>query len=193
MQTAIIVNTAGPVVLKAYDQWTWDNPGDNDKPLYFWSKLESLCIPRKNEVIESSRFWNAEQSVPFDSWLTELRTKMAGCNIQEPDRMMRDKIVFTVKGKFLELLIHVREDDLDLKKTIKICRAFEQSNQHVQELRLQDNSAQKVVQKFNSKGAKPKATQAKNTTPAPQQGSNRNSLDKICKFCGNKHEWIKEV
>ena len=75
VQTAIIVNTTGPAVLKAYGQWKWDNPGDKDKQSHFWSKLESHCFPRKNEVIESSRFWNAEQAVPFDSWLTELRTK----------------------------------------------------------------------------------------------------------------------
>jgi hypothetical protein len=37
------------------------------------------------------------------------------------DRMIRDKIVFTVQGKLQELLL--REDKLSLDKAIQICRA----------------------------------------------------------------------
>ena len=47
--------------------------------------------------------------------------------------MLRDKIVLTVTGKLQELLL--REDGLTLEKALKICRAFDQSNKHVKELR----------------------------------------------------------
>ena len=47
--------------------------------------------------------------------------------------MLQDKIVFTVTGKLQELLL--KEDGLALEKALKICRAFEQSNKHVKELR----------------------------------------------------------
>ena len=50
--------------------------------------------------------------------------------------MMRDKIVFTVTGKLQELLLRV--DGLTLEKAVKVCRAYEQSNKQVKELR--DNS-----------------------------------------------------
>ena len=96
-----------------------------------FEKLEAYCIPRKNE--ESHRFWNVPYREPFDNFLTELRTRAASCNFKEKDRMLRDKIIFTAKGKLQELLL--REDKIDLEKAIKICRAYEQSNKHVKELR----------------------------------------------------------
>ena len=57
--------------------------------------------------------------------------------------MMRDKTVFSVTGKLQELLL--QEDKLDLQKCIKICRAFEQSNKHVQEIRdAHENTVHKI-------------------------------------------------
>jgi hypothetical protein len=41
---------------------------------------------------------------PFDNFLTELRTRASSCNFDNKDRMIRDKIVFTVQGKLQELL-----------------------------------------------------------------------------------------
>ena len=61
--------------------------------------------------------------------------------------MIRDKIVFTVTGKLQELLMC--EDDLDLKKTIRICRAFEQSNKQVQEIREKKKQTQQTVNKVS--------------------------------------------
>ncbi|KAH3793773.1 hypothetical protein DPMN_147294 [Dreissena polymorpha] len=50
--------------------------------------------------------------------------------------MIRDKIIFTTSGKLQELLL--REDELDLNKAVKLCRAYEQSLEHVQEIRHKD-------------------------------------------------------
>ena len=60
--------------------------------------------------------------------------------------MMRDKIIFSVTGKLQKLLL--REDELDFQKCIKICRAFEQSNKHVQEIR---DTHENTVHKINRK------------------------------------------
>ena len=80
-------------------------------------------------------------SRPVDNFLTELRTRAASCNFDaNQDRMIRDKIVFTVTGKLQELLL--REDDLDLVKAIKICRAYEQSNKQVKEMRQHSGPAE---------------------------------------------------
>jgi hypothetical protein len=49
-------------------------------------------------------------------------------NFDNKDRMIGDKIGFTVQGKLQELLL--REDKLSLDKAIQICRAYEQSNKH---------------------------------------------------------------
>ena len=111
-------------------------PRINTKPDKVLEALENYCNPRDNEVLESHRFWNTPYQEPFEKFLTELKTRAASCNFQEKDRMMRDKIVFTVTGKLQELLLRV--DGLTLEKAVKICRAYEQSNKQVKEFR--DNS-----------------------------------------------------
>ena len=50
--------------------------------------------------------------------------------------MIRDKIVFTTSSKLQELLL--RKDELDLNKAVQLCRAYEQSLKHVQEIRDKD-------------------------------------------------------
>ena len=60
------------------------------------------------------------------SFLTECKTTAASCNFEHKDRMMRDKIVFTVTRKLQELLLTV--DGLTLEKAVKVCRAYEQSS-----------------------------------------------------------------
>ena len=131
VQTAIILNCAGPHILEIYDNFEWADNDDKNKPDKVLEALERYCNPRDNEVIESHRFWNIPYEEPFDKFLTELKTRAVSCNFQEKDRMLRDKIVFTVTGKLQELLL--REDNLTLEKAIKICRAFEQSNKQVKE------------------------------------------------------------
>ena len=58
VQTAIILNCAGPHVLEVYDTFIWTDDGDKDKPDKVLEALERYCNPRDNEVIESHRFWN---------------------------------------------------------------------------------------------------------------------------------------
>ena len=77
--------------------------GTEKKPDKLFEKLEGYCNPRKNEVLESHRFWNVQYQEPFDNFLTELRTRASSCNFDNKDRMIRDKIVFTVQGKLQEL------------------------------------------------------------------------------------------
>ena len=99
VQTAIILNCAGTQVLEFYDNIGWGNAEDKHKPGKVLEALENYCNPRDNEVLGSHRFWNTPYQEPFDKFLTELKTRAASCNFQEKDRMMRDKIVFTVTGK----------------------------------------------------------------------------------------------
>ncbi|CAC5382385.1 unnamed protein product [Mytilus coruscus] len=142
VQVAIILNCAGPNIVDIFDQIQWTEGGDEKKPDKLFEKLEAYCNPRKNEVLESHRFWMVPYQEPFDNFLTELRTRANSCNFQEKDRMMRDKIIFSVTGKLQELLL--REDKINLDKAIKICRAYEQSNKHVKELRESTNSTHTV-------------------------------------------------
>ena len=70
VQTAIILNCAGPQVLEVYDNLTWNEAEDADKPDKVLEALERYCNPRDNEVIESHRFWNIPYQEPFDKFYT---------------------------------------------------------------------------------------------------------------------------
>ena len=145
VQTAIILNCPGPQVLEVYDNIVWENAKDKQKPDKVLEALENYCNPRDNEVLELHRFWNTPYQEPFDKFLTELKMRAASCNFKEKDRMMRDKIVFTVTGKLQELLLRV--DGLTLEKAVKVCRAYEQSTRQVKEFKDSSNpsnSATKV-------------------------------------------------
>ena len=188
VQTAFILNYAGPHVLEVNDNLVWGDPRDKNKPDKVLQALERYCNPRDNEVIESHRFWNIPYQEPFVKFLTELKTKAAACNFQEKDRMLRDKIVFTVTGKLQELLL--REDNLILDKAIKICRAFEQSNRQVKEFResvsLSSSSTKvnKVTQGSDTRMPSGRKPSQPNKTPSKM--NERLNFD--CKYCGYKHE-----
>ncbi|CAC5382383.1 unnamed protein product [Mytilus coruscus] len=98
---------------------------------------------------------------------------------------MRDKIIFSVTGKLQELLL--REDKINLDKAIKICRAYEQSNKHVKELRESTNSTHTVNKVTHHDKFKRKLTNLKSKTSYNTQINN-----KECNFCGYKHERKKE-
>ena len=56
VQTAIILNFAGPQALEVYDNIVWENTDDKHKPDKVLEALENYCNPRGNEVLESHRF-----------------------------------------------------------------------------------------------------------------------------------------
>jgi len=62
--------------------------------------------------------------------------------------MIRDKFVLSTSGK-LQKLLH-REEKIELDKCLQICRAYEQSNRHVQEIR-QDKVPDSVNKVDNAK------------------------------------------
>lgn len=187
VQTAIILNCAGSHVLEIYDQMTWETEGDELDPEKVFTAIEKYCNPRENEVLESHRFWNLGYQEPFDKFLTELKTRASSCNFREAkDRMIRDKVVFTMTGKLQELLL--REDNLTLEKAIKICRALEQSNRHVKEIRdiVKVNKVTSTSRKPQAQKGPPKYKQTWNT-PA-KKDSNFNFRKIECDYCGYKHE-----
>ena len=162
VQTAIILNCAGPQVLEVYDNIAWESDDDKHKPNKVLEALENYCNPRDNEVLESHRFWNIQYQELFDKFLMELKTRAASCNFQEKDRMMRDKIVFTVTGKLQELLLRV--DGLTLEKAIKVCRAYEQSTKQVKEFRDNSNPSNSLT-KVNKVAQKPDPRVPRNKKP----------------------------
>lgn len=86
--------------------------------------------------------------------------------------MIRDKIVFSTSGKMQQLLL--REDELDLRKAIKICQSYEQVNKHIQEMKGDGDKVHKIKTKKHHATSKPDSKQKKKNTEA-QKLKNANS------------------
>ena len=178
-------------MIDIYDQFVWANADDKHDPEKVLEQIHAYCNPRKNEVLESHRFWclRLEDFPLFEHFLTELRKKAETCNFGETDRMIRDKIVFSASGKLQELLR--REDKLDLPKCLQICRAFEQSNKHVQEIR-RDRTSTEVVNKVDNHKQKSQKNNHKGAKPKKPNVSKPMKQKIKCHFCGYSHEKGKE-
>ena len=114
-QTAVILHCAGVRVQEVYEHFVFAYDADKDDPQTVLDKLAEYRSPRSNEVIETHRFWNMAYHEPFDSVLTDLRSRANLCNFGNiKDRMLRDKIVFSVTDKVQELLL--REKTLIYKR-----------------------------------------------------------------------------
>ena len=186
MQTAAIINCGGLGVQKIYDQFVWSEGGNKNIPEEVLKKIEKYCNPRKNEVAETDKFWSLKYFEPFDAFVTELRTRASSCNFSPlEDRMLRDKIVFTVQGKMKQLLL--RDDDLTLEKTIKTCRSFEHANKQMKEMGDNNNSKVNKLKQNKHKVQKERKYDKPAYVAKPKISESR-----TCKFCGTIHPMVKE-
>ncbi|KAI8737275.1 retrovirus related pol protein [Biomphalaria glabrata] len=142
----------------------YDENEDVNDPQILLKKLHDYYNPRKNEVLESFRFWNIEKVSSCDVFIMQLRAQAEKCNFKEKDRMIRDKIIFAVEKRLQERLLN--HDDLTLKKCIEICQTYKQTAKGLAEINKE------TVVKID------KIEQKKN--------DNRNKLID-CWFCGGRH------
>ena len=98
VQTAIVLQCAGPQVIQISQHFEYAEASDKDNPEKLLEHIEIYCMPKKNEVLHTIRFWNAPFTEPFDTFLTELRSLADSCGFKEKERMIRDKIIFTMIG-----------------------------------------------------------------------------------------------
>ena len=114
-------------------------------------------------------------------FLTELQSRATSCNVKEKDRMIRDKIVFSVSGKLQELLLC--ETKLDLKKAIETCPAFEITSRNTKEM-----SAGSEAQTIDKVGVQSKLKQK---CAVKSQQKYIPCILKECNFCDKSHEAVK--
>ena len=134
--------------------------------------------------MEANRFWKLSWSEPFDAYLTQLRNRAESCEYQDPNRMIRDKIVFTAPGKLQEILL--RETKLTLDKTIDLCRIYESSIKQTQEM-------QATASNCNETSFRPSS--AIQTIKRSANRPNTKQLQPVsvpninCHFCGKTHKY----
>ena len=170
-QTGIILNLAGSEVIKIAKHFTYDAGENKDDPNVLLKKIEEYCSPRSNEVFETFQFLKLDYIEPFDKFLMELRRRSESCNFgNASDRMIRDKIVLSMKPAVQKILL--REKDLTLNRTIDICRTYVHAEKVTCE--ISSRSSEHVVQDISSRsGSKYKAT--------------FKEKKQSCRYCGKQH------
>lgn len=99
--------------------------------------LNKHCAPKKNKVFERFKFHRIKQerNETFDNFLQRLREQLKHCGFADKnvDEFLVDQIVIGVDSDEIRQKLII-EDDLELEKTIKMCRASEQANKQNEEL-----------------------------------------------------------
>ena len=127
---AMLLTSMGPEGVKRFNHFSWDATTGEDKSKYdsVMAKFDSVLSGENRVVFNRYKFWDYQRSEhqTFDDYLTNLKLLAARCdfNTAENDNMIRDKIVFNTTDKRLKERL-LREKDLDIKRTIEICKAAE--------------------------------------------------------------------
>ena len=118
-----------------------------------------------------------------------MKAQAEKCNFQEKDKMIRDKVIFTVPKHLKEKLL--RDAEITLKKTIDICQVYEQTANNLREMK-ESETIERVTQGRNLKKTKPFKQGGRTATPRRYDpGPSSKTKGKDCKFCGKRHEFKK--
>ena len=124
----IILNCAEPGIISAAEQFVYAEGENEEGPGELLKKIPPYCNLQMHESLDAYLFWNIEwkPDTSFDYFLTELRSTADPCNLGTmKDRLLRDKIIFSVSARLRQVLL--RENPLTLDKVVQICRSFDAS------------------------------------------------------------------
>ena len=181
-RTAVILNFAGEDVLEIYNHFVFATGEDKDDPEVVMKKIEEYCTPKVSEVYEAYKFWTTPLSKPIDHFVSELRTRAKNCNFKDmQDRLIRDKVMFTIDDNALRNRLLRETDNLTLEKVLSTCRAHELAASQISEMCKGGPTPSTSINQTGhavNKLSKPQGYEDKPSGPA-----------KLCKFCGKKHPW----
>lgn len=176
VQVAALLTAIGAEARKVFKAWNLSATERKDIKGAI-KRFDNYCNPRKNIPFERYLF-NSRQQGPgesFDCYVTALRQIADKCAFDAitPDDLLRDRIIFGIAdNKVRERLL--REPELNLAKTLDICRASEMSQAQI-----------KVVREFNPPNVH---LLEENKNSSEGQPSSANQLRYTCRFCGRRHE-----
>ncbi|CAK8679113.1 unnamed protein product [Clavelina lepadiformis] len=175
-QVAILLNCAGPQAQKIFQRFKFSGDEDSQEDYKtVLKKFRDYCEPRKNPIFNTYKFWQRDQQPGelFDNWVMDLRQLLDGCDYTDPDRHLRDKVVFGIHDPQVREKL-IQHADLTLAKAIDICHAAEASKAQFKEMNDRPTSTHQI----NSI----KRT-SHYTRPPPTRSTPLN-----CRYCGTQHE-----
>ena len=179
VQVAAFLTAIGPEARKVFKTWNLSATERKDIKGVI-ERFDNYCNPRKNIHFVNSR--QQEPGESFHRYVIALRQFADKCPFGAitPDDLLRDRIIFGIAdNKVRERLL--RQPELDLSKTLDICRASEMSQAQI-----------KTMSEFNSSNVH-LLQQNKKASEGKLQPSPTNQLRYPCRFFGRKHESKREA
>ncbi|CAG2233019.1 unnamed protein product [Mytilus edulis] len=124
---------------------TWDMTAEDQKKLEkYYENFEAYVKPKSNQVFSSYKFQCRLQKTneTCEEFVTDLKVLVKDCQYANPDRMVRDRIVFGTKSsKVREKLIN-EGSELTLEKALDIARTYELSQRQLQTMQISEQYKQ---------------------------------------------------
>lgn len=177
VQLATFLHVLGDEGLAVYNTFRFSDD-EVEKLDVAMEKMEGYCLPRKNEVYERFQFWQLQQAFgeSIDAFVTKLRTKAKSCRFgDQEESLIRDRIVIGCPDDRLQERL-LREPDLDLLKTLSLCRAAETTREQLRTIK--GDSVHLVSKALNQ------PVSSKNTT----MSTGHSVEHRQCGNCGKAHQ-----
>ncbi|KAL1418255.1 hypothetical protein MTO96_026066 [Rhipicephalus appendiculatus] len=127
----------------------------------------------KRDSAEVGRFRKQEKAEPFDSFLTDLKTRAKDCNFQgQRDKMIRDQVIFGIHNEEVRMKLLELEDPT-LEKVAKVCAVHESSAKQLKAFRQETSDLSQDADPLHAV----KATKQKSVTKTPIAPT------KVCWYC----------
>lgn len=207
VRIGVFLNTVGPAALETYN--TFELTEEQSKSYDAVVKsFADFCQPKKNEVYESFIFHNRKQKEqePFNNFLMDLKKLVRTCGFDNPDRMVRDRIVMGVQDERLQKRL-LEKDALTLVQAIDMARTSEATEKHLKEMQQQTPTTSTSLDAVMQRNDKVKYSGSYDNTNSEykqankitisdkyhnsQSSKNKSSSNKFlgnCKFCKRGHE-----
>ena len=189
-RAAVFRSCLGKEEMKIYKNLTYTGAEDKDDVETIISKMEANIIGEINTIYERFMFHQRVQKEDesMDTYVTALKELVRTCNYGVlNDELLRDRIVIGITDDTVRKIL-LQKRDLTLKDAIDICKAAEATKIQMSGI---GGSTEETVHKIQSaKGKSRRYTQSRGQNATDGKAS---QWTRECKFCGQKHEFIKEL
>lgn len=141
-RASLLLTTIGDYALRIYNNFKFEEDGHKMNYEEIVKKFEEQFKPEKNVTYERHTFFlrNQRHGESIEAYVTELQHLSSTCQFENlRDSLIKDRLVLgitdiTVRERLLQI------KDLNLPKTISICRAAEQAKNQLQCLSSETSS-----------------------------------------------------
>ena len=180
VKSSLLLHCIGERAREVYSTFNFSTTADSIKLEKIMEQFQAYFNPRKNITYSQFKFFTYRQEIgqSFDDYMTELRKLSSNCELEDlRESLLRDMLIIGFNDKKLQERL-LRESNLDLNKTVEICRILEVTRS--QAYVMQNNSAinpgyyvDRIRRQFSNN------QKSQNESP---------EVIKKCKFCSFLHK-----